>query len=1056
MRIVIDLQSNQSPSRVRGIGQYAISFTQAFVHLAKKHEILFILNGLLEEILPLRATLSNLVPVENIRLWYALPCTNYYNPQHEWRRKTAELTREALLTHLNPDMVLIMSLFEGAEVDAITSIGQFNSSLPTAVILYDLIPLLYPKQYLPSPALKTWYTEKLSHLKNADLLFAISEASRQEAVRHLALSADTVVNISSAIDPTLFRPFDIDFAMKETLKTQYGIVKPFILYVTAGDPRKNTARLIKAYGQLPSALRSEHQLVIVSSSLSQRYCKAIEGLARTQGIKEAEYKLCLQLPGETLSLFYNACKLFIFPSYHEGFGLPLLEAMACGKPVLGSNRSSIPEVIQHDDAVFDPFNVEAIAASLIRSLTDAVFLKSLAAHCFERAKTFSWEKTAQRALDAIETYHGNASRRHAELLSIKDNISVAPNRPKLAYVYCFDENASAYGKQHSLMLIDALSYAYEIDFIADTALSWTPVGSKRHDLTWFKSQQPGAYQRILYLAVNAPLALPLFDLMTEFPGVLLLHDFFLPHLFAHQATKDIQQRLYKSHGYAALLGKTAENLGKYPAHLSLLQQAINVFVPDPAFKVLANSFYGDKVSDGWSVYSDTFSVTWYVDEIENSYSKHHAYPVLIPKLLTALSQLPSPFLNPRTLKKLLPGLSYCIAETFAPPFTQKQLLLDISILVKHDAKTGVQRVVRAILWALLHNPPKGFRVEPIYSMGGAGDYRYARRFTNCFLKQSALDLQDDPIDCHSGDYFLSIDFAQQVAISNRDYYQHLRRRGICIYFIVYDLLPLELPHAFPPEASVLHHQWLQVVSAADGALCISQVVSNELRTWMQTHAINEAKMFKNTWFHLGADLKNSQPTLGMPSNAIQTLIRLKQGASFLMVGTIEPRKGYEQALAAFEQLWATNEDVFLVIIGKQGWLLPSFTKYLRHHPEKGKRLFWFEGISDEYMEELYAVCSCLLVASLGEGFGLPLIEAAQHHLPIIARDLPIFREVAGAFASYFQGDKPSDLSFAIKDWLQLYHQGRAPSSKGLSWLTWDKSVNQLLHNLSLVPAVQNN
>ena len=163
-----------------------------------------------------------------------------------------------------------------------------------------------------------------------------------------------------------------------------------------------------------------------------------------------------------------------------------------------------------------------------------------------------------------------------------------------------------------------------------------------------------------------------------------------------------------------------------------------------------------------------------------------------------------------------------------------------------------------------------------------------------------------------------------------------------------------------------------------------------------------------------------------------------------MVGTIEPRKGQKQTLAAFDQLWAEGLDANLVIVGKQGWKVEKLVETMRHHREKGKRLFWLEGISDEYLEKVYAVSTCLLAASEGEGFGLPLIEAAQHKLPIIARDIPVFHEVAGDHAFYFNGKKPDDLARAVRKWLELYQSGRHPKSDDMQWLTWRQSTQQLL------------
>ena len=115
-----------------------------------------------------------------------------------------------------------------------------------------------------------------------------------------------------------------------------------------------------------------------------------------------------------------------------------------------------------------------------------------------------------------------------------------------------------------------------------------------------------------------------------------------------------------------------------------------------------------------------------------------------------------------------------------------------------------------------------------------------------------------------------------------------------------------------------------------------------------------------------------------------------------------------------EQLWADGVDANLAIIGHQGWNTDDLAKRIQEHPEHNQRLFWLPGVSDEMLEEVYRAAHVLLAASEGEGFGLPLIEAARHGLPIIARDIPVFREVAGEQAYYFRGEAAQDLADALR------------------------------------------
>ena len=169
-----------------------------------------------------------------------------------------------------------------------------------------------------------------------------------------------------------------------------------------------------------------------------------------------------------------------------------------------------------------------------------------------------------------------------------------------------------------------------------------------------------------------------------------------------------------------------------------------------------------------------------------------------------------------------------------------------------------------------------------------------------------------------------------------------------------------------------------------------------------------------------------------------------------MVGTIEPRKGHAQVLEAFDALWKSGEELNLVIVGKLGWGAEKLMGSIRAHPQHNSRLFWLEGISDAEPKKLYEVSTCLIAASYGEGFGLPLIEAAYHGLPILARDIPVFHEVAGQSASYFADSDGEGLAISLREWLEHYQEGGIPESESIPWLTWEQSAQQLLSKL--IPA----
>jgi glycosyltransferase involved in cell wall biosynthesis len=344
----------------------------------------------------------------------------------------------------------------------------------------------------------------------------------------------------------------------------------------------------------------------------------------------------------------------------------------------------------------------------------------------------------------------------------------------------------------------------------------------------------------------------------------------------------------------------------------------------------------------------------------------------------------------------------------------------------------------------LNDPPEGFRVEPVYAVPNQSGYRYARQFTLRFLNCPDQTLLDDAVDVFNGDIFLGLDLQLQVIPQQAAFYAQLKRIGVQVYFVVYDLLPVQASQFFVPEANALFTGWLNAIAEADGLMCISRSTADDLMEWLGGSSLHRTRPLKIGWFHLGANVAESVPSVGVPEEAPELLQRLASQSTFLMVGTIEPRKGKTQTLHAFEKLWAKGINVNLVIVGKQGWMVEALIEEIRHHPENGKRLFWLSGISDEYLEKLYAASRCLISASSGEGFGLPLIEAADHKIPILARDLPVFREVAGANAYYFDGETPEALAEAVQAWIALDETGKAPQSGAIPRLTWKQSTKSLL------------
>ncbi len=1244
MRLVIDMQGAQTASRFRGIGRYTMALVKEMVRQRGEHEVLLVLNAsYADTIEPIRAAFSEVLPFDAIRVFEVAGPVVEHDAANDARRKAAEVMVEAFIASLNPDVIFIPSLFEGFWDEAVTSVNCLHNTIPTAVVVYDLIPLIHRSIYLQDSAAERWYFGKLTHLKRADLLLSISESSGREAIEHLNFPEDAVTSISTACD-VQFQPITLSDAQRAHLKTAYGIDRPFVMGVGDADPRKNIGGLLRAFAQLPTELRSTYVLALPGRGITAHKPHFLD-VAKQSGLREDELIFPGYVSDQDLALLYNACTLFVFPSWHEGFGLPVLEAMACGKAAIATDSSSLPEVVGRQDALFAPRDDAAMSAKMAEVLGNPAFRQVLEQHGLSQAKKFSWQISARRAWDALENLHAKQAEHPQPLRPAK--------RPRLAFVSPLPPQKTGIA-DYSAELLPELSRHYDITVIVEqpeVTNAWVHANAPIHNAAWLRAHA-NEFDRVVYQFGNSPFHSHMFDLLTKIPGVVVLHDFYLSwpvwHRDEHGSAKHSwAQALLAGHGWNAVQQRmqiknsnephqSLEVITAYPCNLAVLQQAQGIIVHSNYSRTLAQQFYGKEAATNWALIphlrqaavlggkteararlglSDTAFVVcsfggldvtklnhrlldaWlasplaadtnchlvFVGEnhsgeygqallrtIDQSPAKNrititgwasvetfrawlaaadmgvqlrslsrgetsgtvldcmnYGLPIIVnangsmadlpaeavwmlpdafdnAQLVEALALLHGdtserealgtrarqhivlrhnphtcatqyaqaiesayakanqglqgilhalPNLNPKLSPSEYPALASSLAANFPPSPRKPQLLLNVSAMVISDLRTGIQRVVRSFLAELIKAPPAGWSVDPVHATVDRPGYRYARKFTSRFLGMQDDWVEDAPVQAWPGDMFIELDFATDILVAQGNTLHSWRQRGVAVYSIVYDLLPVTMPEVFPEGTRESHQRWLSTLTRFDGALCISRTAADSLFNWLQTFGPHQERPFVVNWFHLGADVDGSAPSLAMPAEAVHTRAALKARPSFLMVGTIEPRKGYLQTLNAFDALWAQGIEVNLVIVGKEGWKpvpeeqrrdIPQTVRALRNHPELGKRLFWLEGISDEYLVQVYAHASCLIGASYDEGFGLPLIEAARHGVPLLVRDIPVFREVTADQAYFFPDSRdPAAISQAVQHWLALFEQGTHPRSDALPHQTWQQSAQQV-------------
>ena len=929
MRIVIDLQACQSESRFRGIGRYSMFLTKAMAKQAGKHEILLFLSDRFPETIPaIRLFFDDIIPKEHIIVFSAPGPVAGIDRLNRWRSCAAELIREHALLHLKPDIVYVMSLFEGWDDDTVSSVGMLKTiSTPVAVTLYDIIPFVHKEIYLVDPHYKNWYYRKLISLKNANILLAISEYSKQEAIAELGLNEDSVVNIFGAIDEH-FKPLSISNEEKNSILNRYNITKPFIMCAPGGfDSRKNIERLINAYVLLQPSLRDTHQLVITSKIPKDSRINLIEQIYKA-GLSISNIILTGYVPDDDLIALYNLAKLFVFPSLAEGFGLPALEAMACGAAVIGSGTTSIPEIIGRKDALFDPTNTESITQAINNALIDENFLQSLREYGLKRAKEFSWDDVAKRALEAFEMFF-------LRNLTSKTQITL-------------DANIGYKELIHSITHIEAEIPPTEADLLnAAECISLNTLSQKQKEIfidisELVRRDAKTGIQRVVRNILQILLKYPPKDYQVKavyFDGQCYRYaDKFINSIFIKEQAQALNQEQERNINQGQAAEQTQDRQDVCSDSIIDAARGDIFFCPDVALDLLPAA------KNTLRRYNNL--------DINVYFVVYDILPILHPEWWT------------QEMHEIMRQWLQTVAEVSTG-------IVCNSMSTANDIKA----------WLAI-NPPD--RAKPLLI-----GYFYL-----------GADIENEK--------------SQEIIEKNEKYEKYDK----------YDKYEIDI------KEKNKKNQNIQIIESNK---------SNQNQN-IQIIESNKSNQNKNNQI---IESNKSNQKRNNESNENKVLSILQSSPSFLMVGTIEPRKGHTQTLDSFEQLWKIGCDINLVIVGKAGWMVETLIDKLRKHSKLGKHLFWLEGIGDEYLEKVYAASACLIAASEGEGFGLPLIEAARHKLPIIVRDIPVFREVAGEHAFYFKGSEPIALTKAIQKWLTLHRKRKEPKSDNIPWLTWKQSTEQL-------------
>ena len=350
---------------------------------------------------------------------------------------------------------------------------------------------------------------------------------------------------------------------------------------------------------------------------------------------------------------------------------------------------------------------------------------------------------------------------------------------------------------------------------------------------------------------------------------------------------------------------------------------------------------------------------------------------------------------------------------------KRTLYIDVTGTHFGEDKNGISRVVRKFCGCL-----KDFGVS------------YKLVYTKAL--KGFLSCDDDSLVQFSyGDVYFCL-YLTMDTIYNKRHLTTMQKNGVKIYFMLYDLVPLHFPAFYSRGFVRKFRKYVNNMLIYTGIIADSKTVINELCQYMQSNSVKVNPDLKLEHVWLGSDFSYK--------DGIENIVQSKT-PEFLMVSTVEPRKKYDQALEAFELLWKKGVDVNLRIVGRPGWKNLKVFKTLSEHTELNKRLFWYKtGISDDELSKLYEKCDAVIFASLEEGYGLAVVEAASYGKPVILRDIPVFREIAGDSAYYFSGLEGKDISDVVEDFMEHKKNGdvKLPIVKSNSWEEFTNKVLSLI------------
>lgn len=353
-----------------------------------------------------------------------------------------------------------------------------------------------------------------------------------------------------------------------------------------------------------------------------------------------------------------------------------------------------------------------------------------------------------------------------------------------------------------------------------------------------------------------------------------------------------------------------------------------------------------------------------------------------------------------------------------------------------DAVSMLEKKSAAIFSRIVQSMPSLHSFLTGTSLGRFATYLCKKIMGSVKSIATSLAAGDTSLKINPDDLIVMLDSSWQACPWN--YLATLRKNGTTISAVLHDMIPVRFPEFFHADIVEAYRNWLTKAGRGlDFFIANSNATRDDFLNYMREHG-KASKDLRVTVFRLGADLQGKSAA-GEVRPAFREIFR-GDNRPFLIVSTIEPRKNHAFLLDAFELAWNEGVNARLAIIGKVGWMCEPLVERIRSHRRFGRDLFMFNDANDAEVAFTYENARAMVFPSIAEGFGLPIVESLSRHLPVLASDIPVHREVGGNFCTYFPLASPARLAELIRQSVRDTDFLKRPAPGEFSWPTWQEST----------------